>query len=323
MATTTWNRGRDATTPRQIPAKGWKDTLIRVKEGVKFDRISMVAAATSYYALFALVPALTSIVLIYAWVSDPSDISRHISQVSDVMPKEMQSLLQSQLSSLASQAGGVGFGAILAVLISLWSASKGSKALMTAMNVIYNQREERGFIKYNALGLGLTLLAIILSLVAIAVIVGLPAVTSQFNFPGAVQTGISILSWAVLLGLFSFFLSCVYRFGPNRNTAQWKWVSWGAVFAAVLWALVSGLFSWYAAKYGDFNKTYGSLGAIIVLMTWFYLSSFVILLGGEINAELEHQTKRDTTEGEVKPMGSRDAHVADTVGEAHYKKKKK
>jgi membrane protein len=323
MATTTWNRGRDATTPRQIPAKGWKDTLMRVKEGIKLDRISMVAAATSYYALFALVPALTSIVLIYAWVSDPSDISRHISQVSDVMPKEMQSLLQSQLSSLAGQAGGIGFGAILTVLISLWSASKGCKALMMAMNVIYNEQEERGFIKYNALGLGLTLLGIVLSLAAIAVIVGLPAVTGQFNLPPSLQTVITVISWVILLGLFSFFLSCVYRFGPNRNAAQWKWVSWGAVFAAVLWALASGLFSWYAAKYGDFNKTYGSLGAIIVLMTWFYLSSFVILLGGEINAELEHQTKRDTTLGEEKPMGSRDAHVADTVGEAHVKKKKK
>jgi membrane protein len=322
MATTTWNRGREANSPHQIPSTGWKDTLYRVKDGLKLDHISMVSAATSYYALFALVPAITSVVLIYAWISDPADISQHISMVSNFMPEEARSLLETQLSSLAGQAGGVGLGAILSILIALWSASKGTKAFMEAMNIIYNEREERGVIKYNALGLGLTLLAIVFSLLAIAVIIGIPAIAGQLNIGGAFQTIVTVVSWVVLLALFSLFLSCIYRFGPNRNEAKWKWVSWGAVIAAVLWAGASALFSWYASKYGDFNKTYGSLGAVIVLMTWFYLSSFVILLGGEINAELEHQTAKDTTRGKVKPMGKRDAHVADTVGEAHTKRKK-
>ena len=320
MATTTWNRGRDATSPKEIPSTGWKDTLYRVKDGIKLDRISMVSAATSYYALFALIPAITSVVLIYAWISNPADISQHMAMVANFMPAEVRTLLESQLTNLAGQAGGVGIGAVLSILIALWSASKGTKAFMEAMNIIYDEREERGVIKYNALGLGLTLLAIVFSLLAIAVIVGIPAVAGMLNIGEAFQTIVTVVSWVVLLALFSLFLSCIYRYGPDRNKAKWKWVSWGAVIAAVLWAGASALFSWYASKYGDFNKTYGSLGAVIVLMTWFYLSSFVVLLGGEINAELEHQTSRDTTKGKVKPMGARDAHVADTVGEAHAKK---
>lgn len=321
MATTTWNRGRDASSPKEIPSSGWKDTLYRVKDGIKLDRISMVSAATSYYALFALIPAITSVVLIYAWISDPADISQHIAMVSQFLPAEFRTLLESQLTSLAGQAGGVGFGAVLSILIALWSASKGTKAFMEAMNIIYDEREERGVIKYNALGIGLTLLAIVFSLLAIAVIIGIPAVAGMLNIGGAFQTLVTVVSWVVLLALFSLFLSCIYRYGPDRNKAKWRWVSWGAVIAAVLWAGASALFSWYASKYGDFNKTYGSLGAVIVLMTWFYLSSFVVLLGGEINAELEHQTAKDSTKGKGKPIGARNAHVADTVGEAHSKKK--
>jgi membrane protein len=313
MATTTWKRGRDANRPSEIPASGWKDTLYRVKQDIKDDRLSLVAAAMSYYALLAFVPAITSLVLIYAWVSDPAQISVHLSKVSNILPAELTEILNGQLSSLASKSA-VGLGAIGTLLFALWSASKGSRAIMEALNIIYEEDESRGFVKQIFMAIGLTALGAVLGIVAIGVIVGVPAVLNFFNLGKITEILGTIGSWVILLGLFSFFLSFVYRFGPCRNKAKWNWVSRGAIISSVLWALVSVGFSFYASKFGDFNKTYGSLGAVIVLMIWFYLSSFVILLGAEVNAELEHQTGRDTTEGQPKRMGERGAEMADTLG---------
>jgi membrane protein len=321
MTTITLGRGREANSPKDIPAKGWKDTLLRVKYEIKDDRLSLIAAAMAYYALFAFVPAITAIVLLYAWISDPAEISSHISKLSRFVPAQTLDVIKNQLTALAGQTN-VGFGAIGALLFALWSASKGSKAIMEAMNVIYDEREERSFLKFNFLALGLTLLGAVLGVVAIFVVVGVPTVINLFNFGENFEVLVTLGSWILLLGLFSLFLSVAYRFGPSRRDAKWTWVSRGAIIASVLWALVSILFSWYAKEFADFNKTYGSLGAMIALMIWFYLSSFVILLGGEINAELEHQTMRDTTIGDEKPMGKRGAQMADTVGEALGDKKK-
>lgn len=317
MATATWDRGRHAQSPKEIPATGWKDTLLRVKDEISHDRLSMVSAAMAYYALFALVPALSSVVLIYAWVSDPAEISGHIAKASQFLPKELMDTMNSQLGGLASKASSkLGFGAIFSLLIATWSASKGAKAIIEALNMIYDEEDKRGFIKLNLLSVFMTLLGAVLAICAMGVIVGIPAITSFFNFGDQIETLATIASWVVLLGIFSFYLSFIYRFGPDRQKAKWKWVSWGAVIAAFLWAIVSALFSWYAKEFGNFNKTYGSLGAIIVLMTWFYLSSFVVLVGAEINAELEHQTKKDTTTGPERPMGTRGAKMADTLGKS-------
>lgn len=319
MATATWqDRGRHAESPKEIPKSGWKDTLLRVKDQLTHDRVSMVSAAMAYYALFALVPALSSVVLIYAWVSDPSEISAHLAKASDVLPAELMDTLNTQLGALSSKASSkLGFGAIFSLLIATWSASKGAKAIMEALNMIYEEEDERSFIRQNLLAISMTLLGAVLAIVAMGVIVGIPAVTSFFNFGDKIEIIATAASWVILLAIFSFYLSFIYRFGPHRQKAQWKWVSWGAVMASVMWAIVSALFSWYAKEFGNFNKTYGSLGAVIVLMTWFYLSSYVILIGAEVNAELEHQTKKDTTTGAEKPMGERGARMADTIGEAH------
>ncbi|HXH75632.1 MAG TPA: YihY/virulence factor BrkB family protein [Bacteriovoracaceae bacterium] len=315
MATATWDRGRNAKKPSEIPKTGWKDTLYRVKNEIKEDRLSMVAAAMAYYALFSIVPAISSVVLIYAWFSDPNEISQHLQSVSKFLPQDMMTFMNTTLKSLASKASSsLGVGALATLALSLWSASKASKSLIDAMNIIYDEKEDRGFFKYTGLALGLTLLAVVLCILALAVVVGLPAMTEFFNFGTAFEAGVGVLSWVILLGLFSLFLAAAYRYSPNRRNAQWKWVSWGAVIASVLWAVTSGLFSWYAKEFADFNKTYGTMGAAIALMTWFYLSSYVILLGAEINAEMEHQTSKDTTVGGKRPIGTRKATMADTVG---------
>jgi membrane protein len=321
MTSATWHhRGREADSPKEVPPSGWKDTLIRVKEGIKEDKVTLLSAAMAYYALFALVPSLSALVLTYAWISDPAQISQHISQASQFIPEELQRILNSQLTTLSSKASGqLGLSAIFSVLLALWGASRGSKSVIESLNVIYNENDNRGFIKQNALALGLTLLGLVLAIIALGVIVVIPNITNILKLGPNVSLVMTAVSWVILLGLFSFFLSIIYRFGPDRKVAKWRWVSWGAVIASVLWVIASGLFSWYAKEFGNFNKTYGSLSVMIVLMTWFYLSSLVILLGGEINAELEHQTKKDSTKGREKPIGSRGAQMADTVGKSSWK----
>lgn len=323
MGTSSWGnqRGRDAETPGQIPGAGWKDTLIRVKNEVTADRLSLVSAAMAYYALFAFVPAISSVVLIYAWVSDPSEISGHLASVSQFIPSEIMTMMNEQLKNLSGKASStLGFGAISALLIALWSASRGTKAVIEALNIIYDEKDRRGFIKLNLIAIGITLAAVVMGILAIAVIVAIPVITNLFNLGRSTEIIGTGVSWIVLLALFSFFLSFIYRFGPNREKAKWKWVSTGALIAAVLWAIASAGFSFYAKEFGNFNKAYGSLGAIIVLMMWFWISSFVVLLGAEVNAELEHQTGRDTTTGEEKPLGDRGAHMADTLGETAEKR---
>lgn len=319
----TADRGRNADKPSEIPAKGWKDTLMRVKKEINNDKVSMLAASMSYYALLACVPAMTSLVLLYAWFSDPAEISRHIAELSRFLPAEAEKILRDQLVALSSKAPTtLGLSAIGTLLFSLWSASKGSTSVIEAMNIIYGEKECRGFVKRTLMALGMTLLGTILSLVAIVVVVAMPAITGAFNFGPMFETLGSIAGWIVLLFLFSFYLSSVYRFGPCRQKAKWQWVSRGSFIASVLWAATSLLFSWYASNFADFNKTYGSLGAVVVLMTWFWISSYIILLGGEINSELERQTTKDTTTGRPRPLGARAAHAADTVGPSAEELKK-
>lgn len=327
MGTATWGksneigRGRDANKPSQIPAKGWKDTLYRIKYEVGHDRISLISAAMSYYAFLAFVPAITAIVLMYAWINDPGEIATHIAKAGNFIPNEFQTILKDQLTALASKAQTtLGFSAITALLISLYSSSKACSAIIDGMNIIHEEEEKRNFFKRNLTSIGLTFIGIVLSVFAIVVVVAIPALLANFEFGDTIEKVVGGVSWLILLSLFSFYLSVIYRFAPCRKKPKWRWVSWGAMIASVFWAIASLMFSWYAAEFGEFNKTYGSLGAIVVLLMWLYISSFVILMGAEINAELEHQTAKDTTIGPPKPMGQRHATMADTVGESVAKK---
>lgn len=293
MPTTTWNqRAKEINSSSKVRSTDLISRLIRVKKKIKDDRISLVSAAMAYYALFSIVPAITSVILIYSWVSEPSEIALQFSQVSKVVPATIQEILKTQLSTLASSApSSLGIGAIFSFILSLWAASKISTAIIEAMNIIYVRDENRGFFKLHVLAMALIFFGVLVILIALGVIIGVPILINFFKIPALIKSTIVIGSWIVLLGIFSLFLSLTYRYGPNHCQAKWKWINWGAVFAVIMWAATSLLFSWYAKEFGNFNKTYGSLAAIIVLMTWLYLSSFVILLGGEINAELESTPK--------------------------------
>ncbi|ADJ28795.1 YihY/virulence factor BrkB family protein [Nitrosococcus watsonii] len=312
------HRGRKARHPGEIPTKGWRDIAYRIKDSLNDDNISIVAAGVAFYALLAIFPALVAMVSIYGIIADPADVQRQFDALSGILPTEAQVLLSEQLRRITSQAStalsvGVGAGVILA----LWSATRGTKAFMIALNIVYGEKEKRGFLKLNAIALILTLGAIVLAILALGMIVVLPILLSYLDLPEIFQVLASLLPWLLLAFTFILGLAVLYRYGPSRSEARWRWVSWGAVAATVLWIAGSALFSFYVANFAQYNKTYGSVGALIILLMWFFVTAYIILLAAEFNAEMEHQTKTDTTRGKPQPMGERGAYVADTVGKPY------
>jgi membrane protein len=208
----------------------------------------------------------------------------------------------------------LGLTFLAGLLASLWSANAGMKSLFDAFNLVYNEPEKRSFIWLNAVSLTFTVLAIIFALIAIGVMVVVPIVLNFIGLGGATEMVVKFARWPALLIVVSVALAVLYRYGPSREKPQWRWITWGSGLAAVSWMVVSILFSWYAENFGSYNKTYGSLGAIIAFMFWIWLSIIVVLIGAELNAETEHQTAQDTTTGRPKPLGARGAAMADTVG---------
>jgi membrane protein len=310
-------RGRHADTPTQIPATGWKDVLWRTYEEVGKDRVMAVAAGVTYYALLAVFPAIAALVSIYGLFADPATIEEHLNTLSGVLPGGALDIIREQVTRIASQGGGaLGFGFVFGLLISLWSANAGMKAVFDALNIVYDEEEKRSFVRLNVQSLSFTLAAIAFVLLALAGIVVLPIVLDFIGLGGRTEWLLSLARWPVLLLGVVFGLALLYRYGPSRDRAEWKWVTPGGLVAAVLWLAGSVLFSWYVANFGSYNETYGSLGAVIGFMTWIWLSTVVVLLGAEINAEVEHQTTKDTTKGPGRPLGARGAQMADTVGVA-------
>jgi membrane protein len=310
-------RGREAETPTKIPAQGWKDVLWRTYEEFGNDRVMSVAAGVTYYALLAVFPAIAALVSIYGLFADPATIEQHLAALSGVMPGGALDIIREQVTRIASQGGGtLGFGFVFGLLISLWSANAGMKAVFDALNIVYDEDEKRSFVMLNLQSLTFTLCAIGFVILAIGGIVVLPIVLDFVGLGSGTQWLLAIVRWPVLLAGVVLGLALLYRYGPSRDKAEWKWVTPGGLVAAVLWLGGSMLFSWYVANFGSYNETYGSLGAVIGFMTWIWLSTTVVLLGAEINAETEHQTAQDTTEGDERPMGTRGAQMADSVGAA-------
>jgi membrane protein len=308
------SRGRDAREPQQIPRRGWKEILSRSWAELGDDNISIVAAGVAFYALLAIFPALGAALAIYGYVADPADVGRQLASLGGMIPADSRSVLERQLAELASQpTSALSIGAVIAILLALWSASSGIKALMTALDIVYEEREKRGFLRYNLTALAMTLGAIVAGLFAIALVAILPPIIEAFRLPDWLHWLISLVRWPILALAVMTALAVLYRYGPSRNQARWNWVSWGAAAATLLWIIASALFSWYAANFANYNKTYGSVGAIVALLMWFYITAYVVLLGAELNSEMERQTAMDTTRAPEKPMGRRGAKMADTV----------
>ena len=308
-------RGRLAESPSEIPAPGWKDIVWRIYQTIGSDRIVALSAGVTFYSILALFPAVAALVALYGLFADPSTIATHLDQLSGIVPEGALQVLGEEMKRIAAQGNtALGMTFIVGLATALWSANAGIKSLFDALNLVNKEPEKRSFITLNAISLSFTLAVIVFVLLALGAMVVLPIVLNYFGIAAAAELAAKVLRWPALFVIVMFGLGLVYRYGPSRSKPKWRWITWGSAFAASGWLAVSVLFSWYAANFGSYNKTYGSLGAVIGFMIWIWLSIIVILLGAKLNAEMEHQSARDTTTGAAKPMGSRGARMADTVG---------
>ena len=309
-------RGRQARRPSEIPPRGWWDIAVRVKNEMSKDHLSIVAAGVALYAFLAVFPGLAALVSIYGLATDPADLQRHMNGIEGLLPSGAADVVNDELQRIVErQSSTLGWGLVGGLLIALWSASKGMKGMFESLNITYDEQEKRGFFKLNGMAILLTLGAILFVIFFLALIVGVPALLATIQMGEIAENAISYLRWPLLAVCAIAALAVLYRYGPSREKTQWKWVSWGAVVATVIWLAGSFLFSFYVSNFGNYNATYGSIGVIVILITWLLLGAYTVLLGAEINAEMEHQTAQDTTTEESQPMGRRGAYVADTVGE--------
>jgi membrane protein len=286
------DHGRAADHPAEIPPRGWKDILIRTYRSISEDRVS-----------------------VYGMIANPGDIGDMLASLAGTIPRDVIEIIRGQLTFLAAQdekaLGLAFFGGLLA---SLWSANAAIKALFDALNVVYGEKEKRNSFRLTILSLTFTAAMILFMVLALIGIVVIPALLDLLHLGATGEFLLNILRWPAMLAVVVLGLAVMYRYGPCRADARWRWLSWGSVAAAILWLVVSMLFSWYASNFGNYNKTYGSLGAVIAFMMWTWLSAVIVLMGGELNAEIEHQTAKDSTTGPPKPLGARGARMADTIG---------
>jgi membrane protein len=315
MARQLEHRGRSAERPQDIPARGWWDIAVRVKKEMTADNVDIIASGLALYALLAVFPALAAAVSIYGLFATPTDIAGHLQQVSAMLPAEATKILAQQLRELTRHSSDtLSIGIIVGIAVALWSARKGMVALMKVTNVAYDEDEHRGFFKQLFISLSFTVGAVIGFLAVLLLGVAVPLAVSLLPLGSAVEIVLLAVRWLLLFGVAVLGLAVVYRFAPDRQPARWRWVTPGSLIAASLWLIGSVLFAFYVRNWGSYGKTYGALGGVVILLMWFYLSAYVIILGAEINAEVERQTRKDTTTGKPQPMGSRGAYSADTLG---------
>ena len=314
----TGEKGRQAETPAQIPAPGWKEIAFRTWRESSEDNVSLVAAGVAFYGFLALVPLLGATVLTYGLVASPQTVLHNVQSLATSLPQDIAKLIGDQLLNVVKTSGGKkGLGVFVALAIALWGARNAAGSIIIALNIAYEEEEKRGWLKVTGLSLAMTAAAVLLGMFAAAV-VGLMAAFEQM-LPGlgpvAVIAG-KVIAYVVLALVAMAAAATLYRYGPSRTKAKWTWITPGSVMFGLGWLILTLGFGFYVSRFGKYNVTYGSLGGVIVLVTWMYLSSFVLLFGAEFNSEVEHQTARDTTAGGAdKPLGARGAWSADHVAE--------
>lgn len=297
--------GVGAKSPTEIPARGWWAVAKRVYEEVNNNRILAVAAGVTFYALLALFPAIAAFVSLYGLVADTSKIAEHLNALAGFLPGGAIDVIGGQIQRLTSnKTGALGFAFFTGLGMSLWSANAGVKAIFDALNIAYDEREKRGFLMLNLQSLAFTLGAIVFIMAAVSAVVVLPVVL-KFLWLGAITEWLLWAGrWPAMLLLIAGAIALLYRFGPSHDKgAKWRWITPGSLVAAIGWIAFSMLFSWYIGSFGNYNETYGSLGAAIGFLTWVWLSTTIVLVGAELNAEIEHQAGRQTGEGEPPATG--------------------
>lgn len=310
-------RGRTAETPGSIPRAGWLDIATRVWNRMGAIHVGLLAAGVAFYGLLSLFPAITASVAVLGLIFEPARILELSQWLLATLPEAAGELIEGQLTEVSAAGNGsLGLAALLSTAIALWSASKAMDSLVQGMNVIYEEEDQRGFVKTKLVTLGLTFSLILGLGILFAIIAAVPAVLSFFGATEGWTDAALLLRWpaAFLIGVIG--ISLLYRYGPDRRLAKWRWITPGAALGCTLWVAGTFGFSAYVQSFGSYNETFGTLAGVIVLLTWMWLSAYVLFLGAELDAEMEAQTRRDSTVGPDRPMGRRGAQKADTLGPA-------
>lgn len=308
------DRGRRAETPSAIPWRGWRDVAYRLFVGFNENRTLLTAAGVTFFMLFALVPSLSLFVSSYGLLNDPASVIEQLNLLEGVVPADGLEIIREQLVRLTSQTNSsLGFALLISLALALWGAGAGIKAFFEAMNIVYGEREKRSFIRINLLALAFVFGALLMLVVMLGAVLVMPILLHYLAL-GQFEWLVRVGTYGIMLASLVFALSAIYRWGPSRTEARWRWITPGSLFATFGIMVMSAGFSWYAANFSNYNATYGSLGALIGLLTWIWFSVTIAILGGALNSELEHQTAVDSTTGTPQPIGDRGAYVADTLG---------
>ena len=306
--------GRDATRPYHIPLKGWWQVAQRVWSESNRDNLSVVAAGCAFFALFAIFPALSALISLYGLTADPATVEQQFGMLGSVLPTQAYDIVIEQIHRISAASGGtLGWSLAVSLGLALWSANAGTQAMMAALNIAYEEPERRSLFQYYLNAFTFTIIGILGGVVMLLAIVYVPILFALTGYSHAFELVVGVVRWPFLALFVLFLLAILYRYGPCRRSAKWHWVSVGSLFAMVVWLIASAAFSLYVSNFANYDRVYGSLGAVIILLFWLYISFYIVLLGAEINAELELQTAKDTTAGKPRPMGKRGAFVADHV----------
>lgn len=290
--------------------------LLRVYGRIMEDNIGLIAAGVAFYGLMGLFPGIAALMAIGGLMLEPSVVATEIQQLVAILPTEAAQIIIDQATEVAgSHEGGLGLAVIIGLATALYSSSRGVASLIQGINVAYGERETRGFLSVLAMTLVLTLFLIIGLVVTVAAIIALPIVIGFLPLGALAEDLVLILRWPIVTGMVILALAVLYRWGPCRNPPKWRWATPGAVLACLLWILGTFGFGFYVGNFGSYNETFGTLGGVVILMLWMWLSAFIVLLGAEFDAEMEAQTRKDSTIGPPRPMGQRGATKADELGE--------
>ncbi|EFL88628.1 YihY/virulence factor BrkB family protein [Ahrensia sp. R2A130] len=308
--------GRYAVRPRDIPWAGWKSILKRAFKTISSTDMSLRCAGVAFYSFLSIFPVLACFVLVYGLVADGGKLQDQMASMEEFLPEAVQAVVYERLDALLSQPQvGLGIGLIVSFAVALWSGSRGTNALVATISRIYRETDDRGFLASAALSLSLTLGALVFLTASLLAIAAVPIAVNLLPLPSWMETAALWVRWPLLAILVYAAILILFRLAPDREDAKWRWISLGAAVSAVLWLALSSLFSFYVKEFGNYSATFGSLSVAVILMLWIYYSTMIVSLGAALNAEIEHQTKVDTTTGPNAPMGERGAYVADNLPE--------
>jgi len=310
-------RGRHSTSPFIIPWAGWKDIFWRTYQRIDDDRLLATAGGVVFFGLLAIFPAVTALVSSYGLFANPSTITDNLQTLAMMLPEGAFQIVAEQVGRVVSNGNAtLGVTFLVGLVLAVWSANAGVKSIFDALNVAYEEREKRSFIRLNMVSLAFTVGGIVALLLMVGAVVAFPLALDHLGMAPESKLIVALARWPLLFIILLAALAILYRFAPSRDAPRWQWLSVGALAAAILWIAGSSLLSWYLSAFANYNATYGSLGAAIGLMMWMWMSAIVVMFGAELNSEIERQTLRDTTTGPPKPLGTREAVSADTVGAA-------